>query len=539
MRLLNFFFVEILLILLLNNNSFSQPPTNWEPVEMLSLSIPDSSNCYDIYSVSHPGGFIPDFLAASSITDDFKTVGLDSWCSSFQIPGITDIRDQSTTTWSGEIYAGSSSNRIYVIAPSDPPTLFSIIYLQDTNIVASAICYDALRNAFWVCDLASDIYLINMDGETLQVIPNPGLNSKTGLAFFNELGPSGNLYPLLIFDQSGGGATIYELNVDSGTLTGNSLNVNEDFNISGGLSGGLCNYIFNGEYEFITISCVVKTEDTDYICTYNRQISWQYWDPTFILFTPENQSYNLSTNPTFDWSDQDDNNYYSIQISSDPNFSNIIINENYIPVSEYNLPEGFNFDFNTTYYWRVYGINNNYVDYWSSTWSFTTEPENPIAIDIPLNIGWNLISSNVIPDEPAMESVFEGMNNIVLVKNGAGQIYSPAFGINEIGDWNVEDGYYVYTNGSSILNISGNEVNPLLNGIYLNTGWNLVSYLRNSPMNVQQALTGISSNLILAKNNSGGFYHPGFGINTLGEMQPGQGYWLYMNAPAVLNYPGN
>ncbi|HPI20654.1 MAG TPA: hypothetical protein PKY56_09810, partial [Candidatus Kapabacteria bacterium] len=288
-----------------------------------------------------------------------------------------------------------------------------------------------------------------------------------------------------------------------------------------------------------TISCVVKTEDTDYICTYNRQISWQYWDPTFILFTPENQSYNISTNPTFDWNDQDDNNYYSIQISSDPNFSNIIINENYIPVSEYNLPEGFNFDFNTTYYWRVYGINNNYVDYWSSTWSFTTEPENPIAIEIPLSLGWNIISSNIVPTEPAMESVFEGMNNIVLVKNGVGQIYSPAFGINQIGDWNVEAGYYVYTNAGSLLNISGNEVNPVLQGIELNAGWNLVSYLRNNPMNVQQALASISSNLIMAKNNSGGFYHPGFGINTLGDMQPGQGYWLYITAPTILNYPGN
>jgi len=538
MRLLNFFLIEILLILLLNNITFSQPPTNWEPVEMLSLEISDSSNCYDIYSVSNSGG-LSGFFAASSVPNVFKEVSFGGWCSSFQIPGITDVKDQSSSPWSNIIFAGSSSNIIYPISTSDPQTLNPFIYLQDTNIVASAICYDALRNAFWVCDLASDIYLINMDGETIQVIPNPGLNSKTGLAFFNELGPSGNSYPLLIFDQSGGGATIYELNVDAGTLTGNSINVNEDFNISGGLSGGLCNYIFNGEYEFITISCVVKTEDTDYICTYNRQISWQYWDPTFILFTPENQSYNISTNPTFDWNDQDDNNYYSIQISSDPNFSNIIINENYIPVSEYNLPEGFNFDFNTTYYWRVYGINNNYVDYWSSTWSFTTEPENPIAIEIPLSLGWNIISSNIVPTEPAMESVFEGMNNIVLVKNGVGQIYSPAFGINQIGDWNVEAGYYVYTNAGSLLNISGNEVNPVLQGIELNAGWNLVSYLRNNPMNVQQALASISSNLIMAKNNSGGFYHPGFGINTLGDMQPGQGYWLYITAPTILNYPGN
>ncbi len=163
----------------------------------------------------------------------------------------------------------------------------------------------------------------------------------------------------------------------------------------------------------------------------------------------------------------------------------------------------------------------------------------PDEINIPLQFGWNLISSNVIPDEPAMTSIFSGMNNYFLVKNDAGQIYSPMWGLEQIGDWNIEDGYYVYTNGSNILNISGTEVIPTQQGIELNAGWNLISYLRNSPMNVQQALSSISSNLIMAKNNSGGFYHPGFGINTLGEMQPGQGYWLYMNAPAVLTYPAN
>ncbi len=163
----------------------------------------------------------------------------------------------------------------------------------------------------------------------------------------------------------------------------------------------------------------------------------------------------------------------------------------------------------------------------------------PDDIYIPLIIGWNIISSNVIPDEPAMESVFEGMNNIVFVKNGAGQIFFPALGLNQIGDWNIEDGYYVYTNGSSILNITGTEVNPVLQGIQLNPGWHLVSYLRNSPMNAQQALSSISSNLIIAKNNLGGIYHPGFGINTLGEMQPGQAYWLYISSPALLTYPEN
>jgi len=254
---------------------------------------------------------------------------------------------------------------------------------------------------------------------------------------------------------------------------------------------------------------------------------------TYCLNTPTHGSTNVSVNPVLTWELIWGNYTYYIEVATDSLFENIIS-------YEYNQ-SGFNYqpgplEYNTKYYWRMKLFEEGI---WSDVWSFTTEPENPVAIDIPLNIGWNMISSNVIPTEPAIENVFEDMSNIVLVKNGAGQIYSPVFGINEIGDWNIGAGYYVYTNGSSILNISGAEVIPSQQGIELNAGWNLVSYLRNSPMNVQQSLLNISSNLIIAKNNSGGFYHPGFGINTLGDMQPGQGYWLYMNAPAVLTYPGN
>ena len=179
----------------------------------------------------------------------------------------------------------------------------------------------------------------------------------------------------------------------------------------------------------------------------------------------------------------------------------------------------------------VYEING--ISILSSLSTFSNE------INIDLNNGWNLISSNVIPEELSLDSIFKGINNIVIVKNGAGQFYSPAFGINQLGDWNVEDGYYVYTNNSGILNISGIQVNPLQNEIQLNAGWNLVSYLRNSLLDVQQALASISNSLILVKDNIGNIYHPFYGINTIGDMQPRKGYWLYMSAPAVLIYPGN
>jgi len=144
-----------------------------------------------------------------------------------------------------------------------------------------------------------------------------------------------------------------------------------------------------------------------------------------------------------------------------------------------------------------------------------------------------------LPLETAMETIFNQTENLVIVKNNEGQIYSPSFGINQIGNWDITQGYYVYVTSPSILQIEGILVNPLETPINLNQGWNLVSYLRNSEMLAQDALQGITGSMLFAKDKMGNIYHPGYGINNLGNMIPGQGYWIYMNAPAVLTFPGN
>jgi hypothetical protein len=56
---------------------------------------------------------------------------------------------------------------------------------------------------------------------------------------------------------------------------------------------------------------------------------------------------------------------------------------------------------------------------------------------------------------------------------------------------------------------------------------------------LSEAVESIVSSLVLAKNNAGGIYSPIFGINTLGNMIPTQGYYFYLNAAAELTYPAN
>lgn len=157
--------------------------------------------------------------------------------------------------------------------------------------------------------------------------------------------------------------------------------------------------------------------------------------------------------------------------------------------------------------------------------------------NISLSSGWNMISGYIIPDIPTMPSVFERIvSSIILVKNNAGQTYIPSLNINSIGNWDYRQGYKVKTSASTTLTLSCTQANPST-PIVLDAGWNLTPYLRTTAMSITAALASLGSNIIMVKNNAGQTYIPSSGINTIGNMLPGQGYQIKLSAPATLVYP--
>ncbi|NLO18798.1 MAG: hypothetical protein GX121_02795 [Ignavibacteria bacterium] len=252
-----------------------------------------------------------------------------------------------------------------------------------------------------------------------------------------------------------------------------------------------------------------------------------------VLSAPANNSVNQPIDPILEWQAVAGANSYTIQVSTENDFITTIINESGLEETAFQLNE---LDNNSTYFWRVNASDGALTSDWSLAWSFTTYSE----INIDLNQGWNIISSNITPKNPLLDSVFASIKeNIVFVKNKFSQLYVPAYQINQIGNWNIAHGYMVYVTAPATLQITGTAVDPTETEINLVTGWNLISYLRNSQMPISTALAGISSSIILVKNNAGQLYCPAYGLKTLGNMLPGQGYWIYMSAPAAFTYPGN
>ena len=161
--------------------------------------------------------------------------------------------------------------------------------------------------------------------------------------------------------------------------------------------------------------------------------------------------------------------------------------------------------------------------------------------EVSLNQGWNLISADVAPDTPNMESIFADIEgDVVIVKNELGESYVPGYEINTIGEWSNAQAYKVFVNAPRTLLISGTEMNAS-SDISLSAGWNYVGYWPDTAMPAEEAFASLGSDLVIAKDVAGNAYVPAENVNTLhdgtGEVRPGQGYQVYVASDAVLSYP--
>ncbi len=310
----------------------------------------------------------------------------------------------------------------------------------------------------------------------------------------------------------------------------------EWFATPGGYTTSLANFQIQ-LYETTTFFFEVTDFYTTLYDTLTIEVVGEITPP--ILVAPLNNSINLVLNPLLDWNEVSTATSYSLQVATDNQFDNLIVDLNNLLLTNYQLE---NLNYLTQYFWRVKAVKQEpiYIESeWSEIWNFTTKSEEAPVQTISLINGWNLISSYIEPENPNIATIFSQINNLKIVKNPMGLIYDPTFGINQIGNWNMQHGYLVNVIGATSIDIIGEYIIPENTPINMISGWNTNSYLRTSPMAAPIALATIVPNLIIAKNGTGQIYHPAFGINTIGNLMPGKGYMFYMNSPSILTYPEN
>lgn len=152
------------------------------------------------------------------------------------------------------------------------------------------------------------------------------------------------------------------------------------------------------------------------------------------------------------------------------------------------------------------------------------------SLSIQLGSGWNMISSNVMPDDASMDAVFSDISgSVALVKNGDGEVYWPEYGVNQIGDWRITDGYQVRMSAGGVLQIDGAAVNPDNVNFSLANGWNLISFLGEENDSPANAFAAIMDNLAMAKNGAGETYWPKRDVDQIVAMHHGTGYMVKLS----------
>ncbi len=254
-----------------------------------------------------------------------------------------------------------------------------------------------------------------------------------------------------------------------------------------------------------------------------------------VLNLPENNAEEQLLSPLFTWADNLNTDSYQIQISDDENFANILFDVEDIAINEFQLFS--NLQKTTQYFWKVRAKNISGYGDWSSIFNFTTAEYQ--VLNLSLKKGWNWSSINVTPLNTAVTEIMKDVaTDLVIMKNAAGQAYMPP-SLNTIINWNFKEGYQIYMNNATTLTVLGMPVNPVTTPIYLKRGWNMISYLRNTPQNIAISFASLveKGRMVIAKNAEGKIFMPP--TNTIGNLIPGNAYQLYLSEPDTLYYPAN
>ncbi|MEA3443460.1 MAG: T9SS type A sorting domain-containing protein, partial [Bacteroidota bacterium] len=170
--------------------------------------------------------------------------------------------------------------------------------------------------------------------------------------------------------------------------------------------------------------------------------------------------------------------------------------------------------------------------------SFLIMTYNTQTINLVQN--WGIYSTYIIPPNQDVSIVGNPViSNLEIVKDENGNVFWPQFGLNAIGDIILGEGYQVKMSNADTLLVSGLYKEPELHPIDLPYGWSMIGYLRTTPADVAAMFSYIVSEIAIVKNGDGQVYWPVYSVNTIGNMNPGEGYQIKMNSAQTFTYPAN
>jgi len=163
-----------------------------------------------------------------------------------------------------------------------------------------------------------------------------------------------------------------------------------------------------------------------------------------------------------------------------------------------------------------------------------------LSFSIPLDLGWNLISLPLVPENNQVAQIMGDMNggieSVWGYEDGRWYVYdllNPGFSNLEI--MKTGYGYWVKTAQEGLSIQFQGQMSPL--SLSLTNGWNLIGFSSLQSVPVEKALAGIEGEIESVWGYKGDNWYvydpqnPGF--SDLDEIEPGRGYWVKVDAPPL------
>ena len=157
------------------------------------------------------------------------------------------------------------------------------------------------------------------------------------------------------------------------------------------------------------------------------------------------------------------------------------------------------------------------------------------TFQLSLNAGFNLIGFPLTPGSLNPFDIFSSAGTAIReLQDAKGAKTYFASRRNEIGPLNPQQGYIAFMDRAATVEIRGEKILPSANPIPLQAGWHILPFWSLTPKPVTEAFASLNGALQIVKDVDGKPYLPGYGINNIGNLQPGKAYWVFLSRPDTL-----
>jgi hypothetical protein len=143
---------------------------------------------------------------------------------------------------------------------------------------------------------------------------------------------------------------------------------------------------------------------------------------------------------------------------------------------------------------------------------------------VGFTVGWSGISSWIDPFDPSIENIFKDVENQLITLSNFTGVYYPGYNINTLNNWDSQDGYQVkFSEMVDQKFIGAANTNRIVD---LVAGWNYLPVVVACPVDVEELFENMTEVEMIKEIAGNGVYWPAMGINSIGELQPGNAYLI-------------